>query len=160
MTTLESAQRRALRAKAHHLEPVVSIGQQGLTPAVRNEIDVALRAHELIKIRVHSESRTEREAMLADIVASLACAPVQHLGKLLIVWRENPDKHDAPAPDHAKPAATQRPDPRANDARRRLRSGQGAGGGAAMPYLSRRGAGRFVASTPQTPIIRKRGRGG
>jgi putative YhbY family RNA-binding protein len=157
MPTLASAERRALRARAHHLEPVVSIGQQGLTPAVLAEIEVALKAHELIKIRVHSDSRTEREAMLASIAESLACAPVQHLGKLLIVWRENPDKAEAPAPAHPK-AAPARPGARGDTRRRRPEAGSGSG--AAMPYLSRRGAGRFVASTPQTPLVRKRGRGG
>jgi putative YhbY family RNA-binding protein len=156
MPTLASADRRALRARAHHLEPVVSIGQHGLTPAVLAEIEVALKAHELIKIRVHSESRTEREVMLASIGDALQCAPVQHLGKLLIVWRENPDKAAAPPPVQPKPAA--RPGGNA-DARRRRRDAP-PGAGAAMPYLSRRGAGRFVASTPQAPLIRKRGRDG
>ncbi|HEV8500136.1 MAG TPA: YhbY family RNA-binding protein [Casimicrobiaceae bacterium] len=164
MTTLESAQRRALRARAHHLEPVVAIGQQGLTPAVLHEIDVALLAHELVKVRVHNESRAEREAMLAEITAKLDCAPVQHLGKLLILWRENKDK-----PAAAAPAATSRPSvrpatrpgapPGAEALRRRTRPGQD-GSGNALPYFSRRGAGRFVAATPNTPTIRKRGRGG
>ena len=156
MPTLESAERRALRARAHHLEAVVSIGQQGLTPAVLHEIDVALKAHELIRVRVHSDSRTEREAMLASIAESLDCAPVQHLGKLLIVWRENPDKAAPPVPaGHAKSSPA-----RAGADSRRRRRETTPGAPAAMPYLSRRGAGRFVASTPQTPIIRKRGRGG
>jgi putative YhbY family RNA-binding protein len=156
MPTLASAERRALRARAHHLEPVVSIGQHGLTPAVLAEIEVALKAHELIKIRVHSESRSEREAMLASIGEALQCAPVQHVGKLLIVWRENADKAAAPAPAAAKPST--RPGGDTDAGRRRRDAARGAG--AAMPYLSRRGAGRFVASTPQAPLIRKRGRGG
>ncbi len=86
-------QRRALRAKAHHLRPVVAVGTHGLTPAVLREIDVALKAHELIKIRVFSDVRSERDALLATICGELECAPVQHLGKLLIVWRHNPDLH-------------------------------------------------------------------
>src|SRR5665213_3199747 len=75
MSALSSTERRAMRANAHHLDPVVFIGQHGLTPAVQHEIDVALRAHELVKIRVHNESRVERQAMLAAICAALACAP-------------------------------------------------------------------------------------
>jgi putative YhbY family RNA-binding protein len=107
---LTPEQRRALRAKAHHLHPVVSIGQHGLTPPVLNEIDVALKAHALIKIRVHSDDRAAREAMLADIAARLHAAPVQHLGKLLVLWRErDEDEHEgerAPTPAKAarKPA--------------------------------------------------------
>ena len=105
MDALTPQQRRELRAKAHHLHPVVSIGQHGLTPRVLNEIDVALTAHGLIKIRVHSDDRDAREAMLADIAAQLHAAPVQHLGKLLIVWRER-DEEEAQAPRAArKPAA-------------------------------------------------------
>jgi RNA-binding protein len=90
LTTLEL---RSLRAKAHHLRPVVAVGTHGLTPAVLHEIDVALKAHELIKIRVFNDERSERDALLARICGELACAPVQHLGKLLIVWRHNPDLH-------------------------------------------------------------------
>lgn len=95
------AERRALRAKAHHLSPCVSIGQQGLTAAVLHEVDVALRAHELIKIRVFSEARDERERFLVEICDALEAAPVQHLGKLLIVWRKAPE----PIPAETPPAA-------------------------------------------------------
>jgi len=93
MSDITPEQRRALRAKAHHLRPVVAVGAHGLTPAVVHEIDVALKAHELIKIRVFSDVRAERDALLAQICGELNCAPVQHLGKLLIVWRHNPALH-------------------------------------------------------------------
>src|SRR5205823_2867587 len=98
-------QRRALSAKAHHLHPVVAVGAHGLTPAVLHEIDIALKAHELIKIRVFSDVRSERDALLARICGELECAPVQHLGKLLIVWRHNPDLHRK-AGDDSKPGRT------------------------------------------------------
>jgi len=96
METLTPAQRRALRAKAHHLHPVVTIGQHGLTPAVLREIDVNLRAHELIKIRVFEDVRAAREALMSEICAALDAASVQHLGKLLIVWRPAPIDDAAP----------------------------------------------------------------
>ncbi len=83
--------RRELRARAHHLHPVVIVGQHGLTPSVLREIDVALTAHELIKVRVGSDDRADREAMLARICGELACTSVQHLGKLLILWRRRED---------------------------------------------------------------------
>jgi RNA-binding protein len=94
MLTITSAERRALRARAHHLHPVVAIGQHGLTPSVLKEIDVNLRAHELIKVRAFSDIRGERDAMLGQICAKLGAAPVQHIGKLLILWRPTP-KEDA-----------------------------------------------------------------
>ena len=97
METLTPAQRRALRAKAHQLHPVVTIGQHGLTPAVLREIDVNLKAHELIKIRVFEDVRAAREALMSEICASLDAAGVQHLGKLLIVWRPAPPPEAPPA---------------------------------------------------------------
>ena len=90
MDTLTPSRRRALRAKAHHLDPVVTIGQHGLTPSVLHEIDIALTAHELIKIRVLNDDRDERSALLARICTEIGAAPVQQLGKLLIVWRPKP----------------------------------------------------------------------
>ena len=95
MNDITSEQRRALRAKAHHLRPAVVVGTHGLTPSVLREIDVALKAHELVKIRVFSDARSDREDLLAQICTALDCAPVQHLGKLLIVWRRNPELNAA-----------------------------------------------------------------
>jgi putative YhbY family RNA-binding protein len=110
MTSLASTVRRALRAKAHHLNPFVSVGHHGLTPAVLHEIDVALLAHELIKIRVFSDERSERVSILARICEELDAAPVQHLGKMLIVWRPAPkdDASASPAAGNAGKSAAKR----------------------------------------------------
>jgi RNA-binding protein len=96
---LSTAERRARRADAHHLNPVVMIGGDGLTPSVVKEIDQALNAHGLIKIRVFSDERQAREAMLASICDQLQAAPVQHIGKLLLLWRPQPEKAKEPEPD-------------------------------------------------------------
>jgi RNA-binding protein len=87
MLELTSQQRKYLKAKAHGLKPVVMIGAGGLTEAVLKEADRALAAHELIKIRVLNDDREEREAWLTEICAQLDAAPVQHIGKLLLVYR-------------------------------------------------------------------------
>lgn len=92
---LNSAERREYRAQAHHLSPVVLVGGDGLTAAVRKEIDAALNAHGLIKIRVFSDDRAARELMLQEVTSELNAAPVQHIGKLFIVWRPQPDKEKA-----------------------------------------------------------------
>jgi len=84
------AQRRTLRAAAHHLNPVVSISQKGLTPSVLAEIDRSLKAHELIKLRLYGIEREMREALFREICTALNCAEVQHIGNLLVLWRENP----------------------------------------------------------------------
>ena len=92
MKTLSPAQRRELRAKAHHLHPVVSVGHHGLTPAVMHEIDINLLAHELIKVRVFADEREQREIVLERICTALDASPVQHIGKLLVLWRPAPDE--------------------------------------------------------------------
>jgi RNA-binding protein len=84
---LTPQQRSALRAAAHPLHPVVLVGDRGLTPAVLEEIDRSLAAHELIKVRVAGAERPEREQMLAEICEALSCAAVHHLGKTLIIYR-------------------------------------------------------------------------
>ena len=89
-TQLSPIQRRALRAAAHHLNPVVSISQKGLTPSVLAEIDRCLKAHELIKLRLYGIERENREALFTEICTALDCAEVQHIGNLLVLWRENP----------------------------------------------------------------------
>lgn len=101
MDPLLPAFRRELRGRAHHLHPVVAIGHHGLTPAVLHEIDVALAAHELIKVRVASDDRNGREALLGRICEALDCGAVQQIGKLLVLWRPRPV--EAPAPPR-KPA--------------------------------------------------------
>ena len=89
---LTMAERKAHRAEAHHLDPVVMIGNEGLTPAVKKEVDAALKAHGLIKVRVHGDDRGERETMFQTLAEELAAAPIQHIGKLLVLFRPKPPK--------------------------------------------------------------------
>lgn len=87
MLDLTPQQRKFLKAQAHNLKPVVMIGNAGLTEAVLKEIVRSLAAHELIKVRVLNDDRAEREAWLAAICQQLDCAPVQHIGKLLLIYK-------------------------------------------------------------------------
>jgi putative YhbY family RNA-binding protein len=89
---LTPAQRKVHRAEAHHLDPVVMIGSDGLTPAVQKETDAALKAHGLIKVRVLSDDRANRETILHTLSEVLDAAPIQHIGKLLVLWRPMPEK--------------------------------------------------------------------
>jgi putative YhbY family RNA-binding protein len=84
---LTPAQRKQHRSAAHHLDPVVMIGADGLTDAVLKETDAALAAHGLIKVRVFSDDRDARAEMLDTLADRLGAAPVQHIGKLLVLWR-------------------------------------------------------------------------
>ncbi len=100
---LTPSQRKQYRALAHHLDPVVMVGGDGLSAAVCREADAALNAHGLIKIRVFSDDRTVREAMFHTLAEDLGAAPVQHIGKLLVLWRALPEV--ARAPDAERGAA-------------------------------------------------------
>ena len=95
---LTPAERKEKRGDAHHLDPVVMIGAEGLTSAVLKEAEAAIRSHGLIKVRVFSDDRAAREAMLLELADKLDAAPVQHIGKLLVLWRP---VEDAAADAHA-----------------------------------------------------------
>lgn len=165
MKPLTPSERRALRAQAHHLDPVVIVGQHGLTPAVLHEIDLALLAHELVKVRVASDDRGAREAALAEVAGKLDCAPVQHLGKVLVLWRPNPDKAmpaPAPTPAQGKARGGRPAGPRAPvdpvRARRRARGDAGA----PASGKGRRGAARHApaatepADASEAPAARRK----
>ena len=96
---LTPAQRKEKRSDAHHLDPVVMIGADGLTPNVVKETDNALKAHGLIKVRVLSDDRAGREGMLQILADQLDAAPIQHIGKLLVLWRPMPEKETAERED-------------------------------------------------------------
>ena len=89
---LTTQQRKVHRAEAHHLSPVVMIGADGLSEAVLREADAALNAHGLIKIRVLGDDREAREQMYQQIADQLNAAPIQHIGKLFVLWRPIPEK--------------------------------------------------------------------
>ncbi|MDC8784410.1 YhbY family RNA-binding protein [Roseateles koreensis] len=89
---LNPAQRKEKRSEAHHLDPVVLIGADGMTPNVVKEVDAALKAHGLIKVRVFSDDRANREGIFASLCGELDAAPIQHIGKLLVIWRPIPEK--------------------------------------------------------------------
>ena len=91
MTELTPVQRRALRAQAHHLNPVVSVAGNGLSPSVLAEIERNLDAHELIKVRVYGEDRDARDAIMAEVCERTGAANVQHIGNILVLWRKAPE---------------------------------------------------------------------
>jgi putative YhbY family RNA-binding protein len=87
--------RKSHRAEAHHLDPVVLVGGDGLTPGVKKEVDAALNAHGLIKVRVFGDDRLAREEIYNTLADDLNAAQIQHIGKLLVLWRPKPKKERA-----------------------------------------------------------------
>lgn len=113
--TLTRDERLELRARAHPLNPTVLLGNQGLTEAVMKEIDRALAAHELIKVRVPGDDREQREAIYQAVADALDAGRVQAIGKLLVLYRPRPPEE---APERstkasARKPSTPRPAPRA-----------------------------------------------
>jgi RNA-binding protein len=85
---LTSKQTSHLRALGHALKPVVMIGNNGLTEKVLHEIEIALNAHELIKIKVHGDDRALRTQMLEEICSKSSATAVHHIGKQLVIYRQ------------------------------------------------------------------------
>lgn len=112
---LDTSERKALKGLAHHLDPVVIIGDSGLTDNVIAEIRRSLAVHELIKIRVFGDDRAARDEHLATICAKIGCAPVQRIGKLLVVYLPRPPEESPAKGPHVpkKQAATGATAPRA-----------------------------------------------
>ena len=96
---LTSAQRQALRGRAHGLRPVVLLGAAGLTDKVLREIDRALAAHALIKVKVANDDRDERIQIAADAAEKLSAANVQSIGKMIVLFRPLPESEEKQEPD-------------------------------------------------------------
>ena len=96
--SLNASRRSDLRAQAHKLGPVVIIGDKGLTDEVGKEIDRSLKAHELIKLRAVTDDRKARETWMKEICERLEAEPVQAIGKVLVIYRENPKLDPGPTP--------------------------------------------------------------
>src|SRR3954470_20568418 len=94
MQELTPAVRRELKARAHHLQPVVMIGDSGLTAEVLREIEANLKAHELIKVRVLGDDREARLDLVAAICDQTGAAAVQQIGKILVFYRPRPAEEE------------------------------------------------------------------
>ena len=88
---LTAGERRALKARAHALDPVVLIGDGGLTAAVIEEIERSLNAHDLIKIRVSGEDHDARADTLRRVCDDLGATAIQHIGRILVIYRQRPE---------------------------------------------------------------------
>lgn len=99
MLVLTPTDRRALKARAHALKPVVWIGTAGLSETVLHELDQGLKSHELIKVKVATDEWEIRNALLEEICSRLEAAPVQHIGKMLVIYRPEPENT---TPDRVK----------------------------------------------------------
>ena len=114
MVPLTAKKRSELRSEAHKLDPLVIIGDKGLTDEVVAEIDRTLKAHELVKVRAATDDRGARDAWLKEICERLQAHPVQQIGKVFVIFREDPEARQA-----RKPAAKLPPKPNARGPGRR-----------------------------------------
>ena len=139
MNPLSASRRSELRAQAHKLSPVVIIGDKGLTDEVIAEVDRSLKAHELIKVRAATDDRDARGAWMEAICAKLEAHPVQQIGKVLVIYRQNPVEAEA------RPKARPRADPRARDNEGAPRGKAGSARGKVIPR------GKVIARGKPTP---------
>ena len=84
--------RKALRAAGHHLSPVVQVGKDGVTDAVLRQLDEQLAAHELVKVRVGTESPEDRFEAADRLGAAVGAQVAQILGRTVLVYRKDPEK--------------------------------------------------------------------
>lgn len=158
---LTAAERKALKARAHHLNPVVIVGEAGLSDAVLAEAERAIVIHELIKIRVLGDDRDARTELMGRFCDALGAAPVQMIGKLLVLWRPRPvTERDASGPHLPKKIAGSGARTKAAGSGARTTSGTGArsksSGSAAAPGRSNAGktakpGSRSAIATPRRP---------
>ena len=91
-TRITPALKKFLKTRAHALKPVVMTGQHGLTPAVLNEINLALEHHELIKVRLIAAKREDRKTMIETILTDTAAELIQAIGHVITLYRKNPNR--------------------------------------------------------------------
>ena len=103
---LSPAERKLLKARAHALKPVVTVGNERLTAAVLKEVETSLKAHDLIKIRVSGDDRDARQNLLGEICSCTGASPVQHIGKILVIYRQSQEE-PASAPKRKRAAPKQ-----------------------------------------------------
>jgi len=96
---LSDAQRKYLRRLGHDLNPVVLVGNAGLSPNLVAELDGALAHHELIKVRARVGDRAVRDRLLAELAASTRSEMVQRIGHVALFYRANPEKAKILLPD-------------------------------------------------------------
>lgn len=90
--TLTGKQRRFLRAQGHHLQPVVLLGKDGVTDAVVAQVDGALTAHELIKVRLGQNVPADRHDVAAELALRCQASLVQVLGNVVLLYRRHPEE--------------------------------------------------------------------
>ena len=111
---MQTSERQALKAHAHHLKAVVLLGAKGLTPAVIAETDSALLIHELIKVKINGAEKADREIIAAELCDALNATLVQLIGSTAIIYRKNEEEHVAvieavPARGAKKTTGSRRP---------------------------------------------------
>lgn len=97
-TVLTSAQARFLRGEAHNLKALLQIGAKGLTPSFLSELDGVLEDHELVKVKVGTDDRETRDAVIAQIVDQSGAALVQRIGHVAVLYRQSKDKRQIVLP--------------------------------------------------------------
>ncbi len=115
---MEKAILKTLKSRAHNLKPVIWLGQQGLTDAVLNEIDIALNAHELIKVKIPGDDREARKQLILAIQEKMQTELIQLVGKIVTFYRKKNDVPTVKAKKAAPKRGAKKASPRKSSPRR------------------------------------------
>lgn len=100
--------RAELRAQAHHLDPIVHVGQHGLTPSLLQSLDDALRTHELVKVKLGKNAEVKARDAASELARATESEIIQVIGRTATFFRANPDLHAPPGEEKEKERRTER----------------------------------------------------
>lgn len=87
---MKGSERAELRAEAHHLSPMVHVGQHGLTPTLISSLDDALRTHELVKVKLGKGGEAKPKDLASELATTTGSEVIQVIGRTVTLYRENP----------------------------------------------------------------------
>lgn len=90
--SLSAVAKKALKAKAHHLDPIILIGHKGITPSLLQEIEIALNHHELLKVKAQQGSKEVCTDFATKIIAATSAELISIIGRVLVLYRKNHEK--------------------------------------------------------------------
>ena len=93
---MKGRERAAMRAQAHHLDPIVHVGQHGLTPSLLQSLDDALRTHELVKVKLGKNAEVKARDAASELARATESEVIQVIGRTATFYRANPDLHAPP----------------------------------------------------------------
>ncbi len=94
MKTLDKTQIKQLKALAHKLKPIVTVGQHGMKDSINDELAIAIEFHQLMKVKINLGDRVERDKLVEELTKEHNAELVQRIGNIAVLYRRNFDKEN------------------------------------------------------------------